>query len=79
MGFVCRWELFATTEKKFLLGDTSLPLAEGELRLPLLELSSLGPAKPHTRHPWCNRGDHAAHEMFLCPHTEILREIRQDF
>jgi len=49
MAFVCEWELFEIIEKNFLRGDSSLAAAQGGLSLPLLVLSSLGPAKQASR------------------------------
>lgn len=78
MGFVCEWEVFEIIEKNFLRGDTSLPAAQGELSLLLSVPGWPGPAKCHATHLHWNRHDHVAHEMALCAHMEILREIRQD-
>lgn len=78
MGFVCEWEVFEIIEKTFLRGDTIPPAAQGELGLLLLVPGWAGPAKPHTAHLPCNRHGHEVHEMALCAHMEILREIRQD-
>lgn len=79
MDFVCEWEVFEIIEKAFLQGDTSLPAAQGELSLLLLMPGWPGPAKHHAAHLHWNRHGHEVHEVVLCTHMDILREIRQDF